>query len=470
MTRVCWTRRELLTALGATALLPSACSESADPRRPAVFPEPRYTPGGPLPWRNWAGNQACLPSGRLTPRSEDELAAALARTRGPLRPVGAGHSFSPLVPTDGTVVSLDLLSGITDVDAERQEAEAFGGTRLFELGPALWQRGQAMHNLPDIDQQALAGAMATSTHGTGAALGSLSASVRALTLVTADGRVLRCSRDERPELLQAASTSLGALGVVTRVRISTRPAYRLRMQMRVRRTDEILDDIARLKQHRHFEFFVIPYSSYSLEMTADESDAPDSVNEPEDPSAVEQLAALHERLSWLPGLGRLIYDGMIESSFEARERIGASYSVLTNLRVVRFNEMEYTVPAEAGPDCLREVLSAIERLPRPASWPLEYRYVRADDLWLSPFYQRDGCSISLHQPIARDYRPFFDAIEPIFWKYAGRPHWGKLHSLDAGRLAELYPRWPAFQELRREIDPEGRFLNPHLRRVFGVPG
>jgi FAD/FMN-containing dehydrogenase len=204
-------------------------------------------------------------------------------------------------------------------------------------------------------------------------------------------------------------------------------------------------------------------------MTADETDSAETVSAPDDPSAVEQLAELHESLAWLPGLGRLIYDAMIESSFEARERVGRCYSVLANLRLVRFNEMEYTVPAEAGPDCLREILSAIERLPRPASWPLEYRYIRADDVWLSPFYQRDGCSISLHQPIARDYRPFFDTVEPIFWKYQGRPHWGKLHSLDGAQLAGLYPRWADFQDVRREVDPDGRFLNPHLRRVFGVP-
>ena len=102
-------------------------------------------------------------------------------------------------------------------------------------------------------------------------------------------------------------------------------------------------------------------------------------------------------------------------------------------------------------------------------WPLEYRYVRRDDAWLSMFHERDGASISIHQSAALDHRPYFDAIEPIFWKYEGRPHWGKLHTLDAPRLAALYPRFRDFLEVRRELDPEGRLLNAHLRTVLGAP-
>jgi len=203
-------------------------------------------------------------------------------------------------------------------------------------------------------------------------------------------------------------------------------------------------------------------------VTADETDETQPIVTPSDPGEIEDLEALHAAIGWIPGLGRPLYDAIIRGLSHPVERRGPVHSVLANTRVVRFNEMEYTVPAEAGPSCLREVLAAIAELPSSPSWPLELRYVQADDIWLSPFYERDGCTISLHQPITEDYGPFFDAIEPIFWKYEGRPHWGKLHSLDARRLAPLYPRWSDFLAVRRELDPEDRFLNPHLRRIFGL--
>jgi FAD/FMN-containing dehydrogenase len=146
-------------------------------------------------------------------------------------------------------------------------------------------------------------------------------------------------------------------------------------------------------------------------------------------------------------------------------RTGPSYTVLPHPRLARFREMEYTVPAEAGPDCVREVLHAI-RTRTKVCFPLEYRQSAADDIWLSMFEGRPGASISVHQFGDTDYRPYFAEIEPIFWKYGGRPHWGKLHTLDAARLKALYPHWQDFMEVRRALDPQGRLLNTHLKTVL----
>ncbi|MGH8541736.1 MAG: D-arabinono-1,4-lactone oxidase, partial [Stenotrophobium sp.] len=99
---------------------------------------------------------------------------------------------------------------------------------------------------------------------------------------------------------------------------------------------------------------------------------------------------------------------------------------------------------------------------------LEYRYVKRDNIPLSMFYGRDTCAISVHQYYQMDYHNYFSVIEPIFWKYEGRPHWGKLHTLNAAQLGKLYPRWKDFLAIRQELDPAGRFLNAHLRSVFGV--
>ena len=138
------------------------------------------------------------------------------------------------------------------------------------------------------------------------------------------------------------------------------------------------------------------------------------------------------------------------------------------MRNVRFNEMEYSVPAEHGPACLREILALIRERDLRTWFPIEYRYVKADDIPLSMFEGRDSCSISVHQHYSMDHHNFFAAIEPVFWKYAGRPHWGKLHTLNARTLQPLYPRWKAFSEVRQALDPQGKFLNAHLASILGV--
>jgi FAD-linked oxidoreductase len=462
------TRRALLQlgAAGAAAAWLPGCSPDTSESVPAGA---TFVPGKRLPWRNWSGHQVCVPAGRLAPASEEELVVALRETPGPLRPGGAGHSFSPLVPSDGTLVFLDQLDGVIEVDPEALQAEVWAGTRLSALGPVLADHGQAEMNLPDIAYQTLGGAIATSTHGTGVELGSLSSYVVGLTLVTASGEVLRCDAGQNAQVFQAARTSLGALGVVTRVRLQNRAPYRLREQVEF---VELEDALARLddhrSRHRHFELMPFPNSSLTILISTDETDDLQVQLPPDDPGAADLLLRVFEVSQALPVGGEAMYDAVISAVAGPSERVGPSFSVLTHHRISRFNEMEYTVPAEAGPACLTEILNTIREREIPIAFPLEYRYVKRDDVWLSMFHERDGCSISVHQFADRDYAPYFDVVEPIFWKYEGRPHWGKLHSLGAEQLAALYPRWRDFLEVRRALDPEGRLLNSHLRHVLGV--
>ncbi len=431
-----------------------------------------------MPWRNWSGGAWCIPQTRLAPQSETELAdmlAASARTSGPLRPVGAGHSFSPLVPTDGALLSLDALQGIHAFSAERGEADVYGGTRLSRLGPMLAACGRTLANFPDIAYPSLAGAVATSTHGTGAALGSLSSLVTGITLFTPQGERMDCSAKQQTELFAAARASLGALGVVSRLRIATVPAFHAVERSDFVELEALLEDAPRMaRTHRHFEFFAFPHASVALRVVTDPASAPAQTTQTQvieqgedDPLALHRLRDL---MLWLVRFGRpgtALLDTLLRR-VPSLTRTGPAHRVLTHTRLVRFHEMEYTVPAEAGIACLREVLHAIRAQRIPVVFPIEFRYVRSDDIWLSPFYGRDGCTISIHQFHDFPYQTYFDAIEPIFHRYEGRPHWGKLHRLNAGRLAGLYPRWRDFQEVRAALDPEGRLLNPHLRRVLGV--
>jgi FAD/FMN-containing dehydrogenase len=100
-------------------------------------------------------------------------------------------------------------------------------------------------------------------------------------------------------------------------------------------------------------------------------------------------------------------------------------------------------------------------------FPLEYRYVKGDDIWLSPFYGRDSATISVHQYFKQPYEGLFREVEKVFRRYGGRPHWGKLHWLKGDELAGLYPKWQEFTKLRREMDPGGKFLTPYMKALLG---
>ncbi len=450
------TRRNLLQFLGAAAAagaLPAGIAQA----------------GRPIPWRNWSGAQRCIPAARVAPAGEGELAEVLRTAKGTVRAVGAGHSFSPLVPTDGTLVTLDRMTGMHRHDKKSLQAEFLAGTRLGNVGEPLAGVGQALDNMPDIDQQTLAGAIATSTHGTGMRFGSLSTQVAGLRLVTADGEIVECSADREKDIFNAARVSLGCLGIVTRVRLQNRMPYRLHEKNWLQRTDELLEQVTELRDgNRHFEMLPITHSDYALAITLNETDQPATPRAEVDGSdSVELLRYAHKYGRGYPDARRNMMN-LLARFIESSEQIGESWQVFANVRDIRFNEMEYQVPAEAGPECLREVLKTIRDNNLNTWFPLEYRYVKGDDIWLSPFYGRDTASISVHQYYEMDYHDYFARIEPIFWKYGGRPHWGKLHSLNAGQLADLYPRWGDFLAVRELLDPDGRFLNGHLREALGV--
>ncbi len=418
-------------------------------------------------WRNWSGGQVSHPKSWLSARDEDELVAGIRAAEGTVRVAGASHSFSPVCKTDGTLVSIDHLSGVVAHDAERLQATVWAGTRLRDLGEPLWKLGQGLMNQGDIDSQSVGGACGTSTHGTGVKLGSFSSVVCGVRLVTAEGDVVDADPERETALYQAARTSVGAVGILTQITLQNRGAYKLREQEYVEKLDDVLGKLDEYRtKNRHFEFWPFFGSDRALVKLLNETDAEPTpaalVSLPVDAAVWLAAEIAHGWTATDARMQRLLLDLHTDT-----ERVGRSYQIFPSPRTTRFNEMEYEIPAERGPECLQEILATVRKKELNTLFPLEYRYVAADDAWLSPFYGRDTAAISVHQYHKVDYRPLFSVVEAIFRKYGGRPHWGKLHTLTAKELGELYPRWDDYELVRRHVDPKGRFLNDHLRSVFG---
>ncbi|CAM2066918.1 FAD-binding protein [Sulfidibacter corallicola] len=437
------------------------------------------TPTGPSPitnWSNWSGLVTCRPQNYVQPRSEEELAELVRTSRAEgreVRVVGSGHSFTPLVQTDDTLVNLDRLAGMIGCEARSLQATVHSGTKLHALGEMLFERGLAQENLGDINVQSIAGAISTGTHGTGIRFPGIAQQVIGMKLVDGKGEVVSCGIRENPELFNAARVSLGALGIISSLTLQCVPAYKLHYRSERATLENCLADLDRHREdNRNFEFYWFPYSDRVQLKFMNETDREPTnvgIGKKFNDVVLENYAfwLLSTACRWFPSLCSSV-SKLCASLVSADERTDWGHRIYATPRMVRFQEMEYNIPREAFPEVVREIRAKTAERRFKVHFPLECRFAARDDIWLSPSHQRDSAYVAVHMFKGMPWQDYFQALEKIFLAYDGRPHWGKWHSLTQRELADRYPRWADFLELRATHDPDGVFLNSHLRRLFGL--
>ncbi len=364
-------------------------------------------------WRNWVGNQSCVRAARGAPRSEDELCAMVrdATTRGlNVRVAGSGHSFTPVALTNGLHLTLAEMTGARHVDHKKRLVTASAGTTINELVGVLKREGLSMLNQGDIDSQAIAGALTTGTHGTGARLPVLADAIVGMRLVQPNGEILVVD-ESTPDLLLASRVSLGTLGAISEMTLRVTDAYHLRE--RIWREDfeaamEMHDELA--AKHRHFSFFWC-------------------------------MTEQSRHCYCLPDTAATSKSGRLTDVCE--------------MKVMDITEDE---PFEAE----------FEKVAYSGDvYPIEYRFTAGDAAWMSPCHQRDSVTVSVSGEPGKDYWNYLRAVDRILRGYGARPHWGKMHFLTGEDVTSIYPRANDFRALRRELDPEGFYLNDHLSALFG---
>jgi FAD-linked oxidoreductase len=422
--------------------------------------------------QNWSGAVKFKPRHYDLPESESALQKILVeanRDGEKIRLIGSGHSFSPLIRTEGRLLSLDRMQGIVETRADGQ-VTAWGGTKLWHLNELLYGVGRALENMGDIDRQSIAGTISTGTHGTGKKFGSVSTQLSGIRLVTASGEILELSESDG-DLFRAAQVSLGALGVVSQVRLRTIPAYKLKLVQKKETVEECLANLdRRAAEHRHFEFYTFPHTGVAQTKDVDMSEeAPTSaakvfLND----MVVENILfkALSEVSRRVPGT-TIPVAKICGMGVGSNTKCDWSHRIFRMPRLVRFNEMEYSIPAEAMADAVREIMAMIERERIKVHFPIECRFVKGDDIFLSPAHGRDSAYIAVHSYKGMPYEDYFRRVENIFRNHGGRPHWGKMHTLTGKDFVKLYPKWETFREIRNRLDPKGIFLNEQLRSFFG---
>jgi L-gulonolactone oxidase len=429
-------------------------------------------------WRNWGRNQSSTPLEVAAPVDVAAVSHLLERASDDgrtVKAVGSGHSFTAAALAEDIQIRLDHLDGIVSVDREAGLVTVGAGTPLHRLNVELETRGLSMSNLGDIDAQTISGAISTGTHGTGAALGGIATQVRGLQLVLADGSVVDVSASSDPDLYRAARVGIGAFGVVTAVTLQCEPLFRLTAIEQPMPLEQVLEDLDELASgNEHFEFYWFPHTDVALTKRN---------NRPTDAESAKQLPRWRELLDdevLSNGLFEVIqrigyrrptaiprFNRLSARALSARSFTDVSHRVFVSPRRVRFREMEYAVPRERLVDVFRSVRSWIESSETVISFPVEVRVAAADDIWLSTASDRASGYIAVHQWHRVDYEPYFRAVESIASEVGGRPHWGKLHWLDAATLRERYPHFDDAMMVRDRVDPNRVFSNSYTKQVFG---
>ncbi|MGO3234353.1 MAG: D-arabinono-1,4-lactone oxidase [Microbacterium sp.] len=433
-------------------------------------------PGGT--WQNWARSTKVKPARVERPRSPEgvqrAVQAAIAQNL-PIKAVGAGHSFTGIAVAPGVLLELDDLQGVVSVDADRAQVTLLAGTRLHRIPRLLSPHGLAMENLGDIDRQSISGAISTGTHGTGAGFGGLSTQVVGATLVTGDGEFLRISTEENAELLPAVALGLGALGILVEVTLQCVPAFILQAIDEPVALDEVIATLEeRVAESDHFEFYWFPHTTVAL--TKRQTRLPESAPRHPLPTVgrwVDETLLSNGVYRAVCAAGQIVpavtppFSRLAVKLTGDREYTDRSHTVLTQSRTVRFREMEYALPAEHVVPAFREIQDLIRRRGWKIEFPIEVRFAASDDVWLSTAQGRATGYLAVHRYWRADPTAYFEAVERICLEHGGRPHWGKLHTLDAEKLRERYPRFDDFTAVRDRLDPERRFTNRHLERVLG---
>ncbi|TIC83823.1 FAD-binding protein [Nocardioides sp. GY 10113] len=433
----------------------------------------------PGTWRNWSGLEEASGLEVVTPASAAEVAAVVrsaAEAGRTVKAAGTGHSFTAIARPEDVHLLPGAMAGIVAVNRDAMTVTALAGTQLKTLNAALERLGLSLHNMGDIAEQTLAGAISTGTHGTGGRAAGLAAQVVGVELVTGTGELVRATATENPEVLEFARVGLGALGVLTTITFAVERQFLLRAVEQPMSWDEAMSTFdAMAASADHVDMYWFPHTDRMLTKRNYRAGTDLAAADPvarwrgwlddeflSNTVFGAQTAVLNRLPGAIPAANRLA-----ARMLGPRTYTDVAHRVFTSPRNVVFREMEYAVPREAGLAALAECRRVVEASDLRVSFPVEIRVAPADDIPLSTASERDSFYLAFHTHRDADHLAYFALMERIMVDHGGRPHWGKVHTRTAADLAAVYPRLSEFQALRDRLDPQRVFANGYLRRVLG---
>jgi xylitol oxidase len=413
--------------------------------------------------RNWGRNIIFKAKNIEQPTSVEEL-QELMRKVGNKKGLGSTHSYNDIADSPMTQISLRKLNKMISIDEINSTVTIEGGIKYEELGPKLYEKGFALHNLASLPQVTVAGACSTGTHGSGTGNGSLATVVREMEICTSDGQLINLSRDNNQDKFDGMVVSLGGLGMITRMVLDIQPAYDARQDLFL---DLPLETVIE-------NFDEIMSSGYSVSLfTKWQNDIVDQVwikrrvDQPIDDLGTEFFGGKMCQRNIHP-----IIELSAESCTDQMGKVGPWYDRVPHFKInalpSAWDELqsEFFVPIAHAGDAMRAIAKLGDKI-LPYLYISEIRTIAADNLWMSQFYKRE--SVAFHFTWKSNWlevQKLLPEIEAALAPFDVRPHWAKLYTINAKTIQESYERFPDFLELLKTYDPEGRFRNDYLNRII----
>ena len=429
---------------------------------PAFAKEPALNDHADVSRTNWSKNLRYGTDRVYAPANADEV-CQIVKQSAKLKQLGSQHCFNNIADSHDAQISLRALKGI-DIDSSAKTATVGAGVRYGELAPVLDKAGFALHNLASLPHISVGGTIATATHGSGVRNQNLATAVRAIEMITADGRTLALSRDKDGDRFRLAVVHLGALGILTRVTLDLQPRFDMSQvvyqDLSFDQLEHNLDAI--MSAGYSVSLFTDWQNNRASEVWIKDRVTPGSTQKPLPPlfyGATLQKEKLH------PIVGH-----PAEACTEQMGSIGPWYLRMPHFKM-EFTpssgeelQMEYFVNRRDGYRAIRAVEKLRDTI-TPHLFITELRTIAADDLPMSMHHQRDSLAIHFTwKPEEVVVRKLLPGIEAALMPFAARPHWGKIFEMPANYIQQQYPSLPAFRQLASELDPTGKFRNDYLNR------
>ncbi|KAI8321066.1 L-gulonolactone/D-arabinono-1,4-lactone oxidase [Martensiomyces pterosporus] len=446
----------------------------------------RTGPSG-FEFRNWADTFHSRPQFYLAPETERDIIEIIHianRHSLTVKPIGSGHSPSDIACTNSIMLNMDKMDRILAHDPYACTLTVEAGVRLHSLHQMLKQRNMALSSLGSISDQSIAGAIATATHGTGMEYGDLSSIITSLVIVDGTGQRKECSAQMNPDLFNAARCSLGALGIITQLTIQCEPAFTLHAVQTPENLDNILNNLSQVVYSaEHVRFWWFPHTDDAVVWRANRTNMP---HQPSPESFLrDRLYGFHYyqlqlyKARFTPNDIPKLAEEHFRNRFSRRiEWVDDSFKVFNFDCLFPQYVNEWAVPWENAADVLRQLRIWVNTEARKKDgvrvhFPVEVRFVKDSDVWLSPAYQRTVCYIGviMYRPYhkAVPYKKYWRVYEDIMRTADGRPHWAKAHKMYHYDLLKAYPKFADFVKLRAACDPNGIFVNDYIRRHILPP-
>lgn len=407
---------------------------------------------------NWSGTVTYTAERVLRPTSIDEAAEIVAREPR-VHGLGTRHSFNDSADAPGVLLDLTGIPTDLEVDTVHRTVTMGAGTRYGAVAPEIDRAGFGLHNMGSLPHISLGGAIATGTHGSGSALGSLSTAVRSFDVLGPDGAARTIDRDD--PAFPGSVLHLGLLGIVTRVTLDVEPTYGMRQDSYGPVPWEVFT--ANVVGIHAAATSVCSYTVFGDEIgeVLLKSRVPDGA---EDVAVPEELFGA-PRLPGSPGDGHhTARDGSVGPWWDRLPHFPIE-SVPSHGSEV---QSEHFVPLRHAAAALDVVRTMADRI-QPHLHVCELRTMAADPFWLSPTQGEDVLCIAFTwQKHPAEVAALLPDLEERLAPFDGRPHWGKMSSLGRDAIDGLYPRLQAFRDLVAATDPDRTFASAFGERVLGV--